>query len=249
MEPIFDTADVIIIVVLVGIFFICIVGLSLYFTHLQSQNKSINKRLDNLNHLHTIENALRKVLPPSVKLPSDVERESRELRRDREAHEEPEETGFEYPKKTPYDRQRDTIDGIIERAAHGDTLYRPRRSSHNVRMVPINVPTRGVDEFQQVGVIASIENKNETSSTDTRKKILPLYGRRTFNGSSKWNYYTSTDGYHVVQLSIVNQNKDCMEEYGCDELYSDDEIYVQEYEESFRVNMYNRSPIRYIPHV
>lgn len=249
MEPIFDTADVIIIVILVGIFLLCLVGLSLYFMHLQSQKSSISNRLDNINHIHTIENALRKILPPSIKLPSEVERENRELQREREAREEAETKDFEYPKKTTYDRQRDTIDDIIERVAHDDAGYQQRSAPPPVRMVPMNIPTRGVEQFQQVGIIASIDNQNDEASTSTRKKILPLYGRRTFNGSSKWNYYTSTDGYHVVQLSVVHKNKDCMEEYGCDELYSDDEIYIQEYEESFRVNMYKRSPIRYIPYV
>ena len=205
--------------------------------HLQTQNKSINTRLDNLNYLDTIDSALRNILPANTKFPSDIEKDNEQYNRDRARKlREENEPKFEYPKKTEYDRRRDFIDDI-------------ERPSTQIKMVPLNVATRGVEQFQQVGTISSIDASKSDDEKTTRRKILPLYGRRTYNGSSKWNYYTSTDGYHVVQLSIVNKNKDCMDEYGCDELYNDEEIYVQEYEESFRVSMYKRSPLKYIPYV
>jgi len=230
----FDVVDIVIISILVAIFAICLFALSIYMTTMQYQQKMIDKRIDKVNHLHTIEGALRKLLPSSVKLPSDIEKEQDEkdlvdLEKERKEKEIP-----------------DNVPDIILR----EPSTHPTHPNPPIQMVPINIPTRGVDEFQQVGIISSIDKSSiDNSSKDTRKKILPLYGRRTYNRSSKWNYYTSTDGYHVIQLSVVHKNKDCMDNYGCDELYTDDEIYIQEYEESFRVSIYKRSPIRYIPYV
>jgi hypothetical protein len=246
-QPVFDMADIIIISILVGVFVLGLVGLSLYFMHLQMQDKSIAKNLNRVNHLHTIENALRKVVPQSVQLPFDDDADL-----DTEGGDTMEHTVLrhndapiiEYPRKTEYDRRREVLDDVMERTD---------RRRPPIQMIPINIPTRGIDEFRQIGVISSVSDgagsDDAGSDAHGKKRILPLYGRRTYNGSSKWNYYTSTDGYHVVQLSVTHKNKDCMQEYGCDELYSGDDIYIQEYDEVFRVNMYQRSPIRYIPYV
>lgn len=119
-----------------------------------------------------------------------------------------------------------------------DTSQSP--SLPQIRRMPINIPTRGSPEsYTVVGVLNDV----------TSQKILPLYGRRVYNGSSKWNYYTSTDGYNTLNLSIVHKSKDCLNEYGCDELYTDDLVYVSGYENEFKVNMYKRTGPTYIPYV
>ena len=64
-------------------------------------------------------------------------------------------------------------------------LLPPERSYDTTYRVPINIPTRGIsDTYQQIGAINSGE------------KILPLYGRPLWPGASKWNFYTSNDGYN-----------------------------------------------------
>ena len=80
-------------------------------------------------------------------------------------------------------------------------------------------------------------------------KILPLFGKETYPRSSKWNYYTSTDSYHNVQLPIIYKNKDCMHEYGCDEIYNGDSVYVEGYKDSFGVTLYENDSPKYIPFV
>ena len=114
-----------------------------------------------------------------------------------------------------------------------------RKPTPEVKGVHINVPTRGMEQFRQVGILTEKNNK----------RVLPLYGRRTYVGSHKWNYYTSTDGYQSFQVSVTNKNKDCSEEYGCEEMYSDDEVYIPAYNATFRVLMYKNTGPRYIPYI
>ena len=112
--------------------------------------------------------------------------------------------------------------------------------TRNVRVVPINIQTQRVASYKQVGILAS----NEEPS-----KVLPLYGRQTVNGSSKWNYYTSTDSYHSFDISVAFKNKDCSDEYGCEELTSGDVIEIPAYNTPFTVNMYRLRGPTYIPYV
>jgi hypothetical protein len=112
-----------------------------------------------------------------------------------------------------------------------------------IKRMPINIPTRQVDHFKQVGVLSNNEN-------DSKKPIIiPLYGRRVYNGSSQWNYYTTTDGFRTIELSVFNKNKDCFSEYGCDEIYNGDTITVPGYSSQFNVSMYQQTGPRYIPYV
>ena len=109
-----------------------------------------------------------------------------------------------------------------------------------VGLVPINVETRGATpEMQQVGILSN--GKNDT--------VLALYGRPTYRGSSKWLYYTGSDKFHAVRLPIMKQQRDCTSEYGCDELYDNDEVTVKGYDGSFTVTIYGLDAPRYIPYV
>ena len=106
--------------------------------------------------------------------------------------------------------------------------------------VPINIPTRGMEEYRQLGILTSLSDS---------KIVIPLYGRRTYVRSQHWNYYTLTNGYQSIQISVSNKNKDCSDEYGCDEIYSDDLVYIPAYNENFRALMYKNNALRYIPYI
>ena len=108
----------------------------------------------------------------------------------------------------------------------------------------INVPTRGeTPGFQQVGVLI------QQGTSDKDKKILPLYGEPTYRGSNKWRYYTGTDGFQSVKLPVLNKNKNCLEEYGCDEIYEGDPINIMAYENSYVASLYKLDKPRYLPTV
>lgn len=124
-----------------------------------------------------------------------------------------------------------------------DPLTAPERSypfMMNRNKVPINIETRGQSmEYQQIGFIHS--------TSEEEKLIYPLYGRQIWRGSSKWTYYTGTDKIHQIKLPIVHNNRQCMSEYGCDQLYDGDEIDVPPYKYKFKVQIYNLDAPKYIP--
>ena len=105
--------------------------------------------------------------------------------------------------------------------------------------IPINVPTQGVDtNYRQVGLLTRI-NGQET--------ILPLMGRPTITNRDKWNFYSMSDKNNAIKLPVNNAGKSCTSEYGCDNLYNGDTVYVEGYNDAFKVTMYDNNTIRYIP--
>ena len=104
--------------------------------------------------------------------------------------------------------------------------------------MPINIPTQSSNhEYRQVGILT---NDNH---------ILPLMGRPLFSNRDKWNFYTMTDKSNMIKLPIVYQGKNCTGEYGCQNVYSNDEVHVQGYNDTFKVTMYENDTLRYIPHL
>jgi len=109
------------------------------------------------------------------------------------------------------------------------------------RGMPINVPTQSVDTtYRQVGILTRI-NGPET--------ILPLMGRPLFTNRDKWNFYTMSDKNNMIKLPVVNRNKSCTGEYGCDNLQNGDTVYVEGYNDAFKVTSYDNNQMRYIPYV
>jgi hypothetical protein len=97
-----------------------------------------------------------------------------------------------------------------------------------------SLATQGFEDYGQVGILSA------------NNKVLPLYGRRSLNGSHKWNYYTSTDAYHKIDIPVMNKNRDCGDEYGCDELNTDDSLFVPALNQHFSVQMYKRNKYVYV---
>ena len=109
------------------------------------------------------------------------------------------------------------------------------------RGVPINVSTRAVDtDYRQVGILTRV-NGAET--------ILPLMGRPLFTNRDKWQFYTMSDKNNSVKLPVTNAGKSCTGEYGCDNLYNGDTVYVEGYNDAFKVTMYDNAVMKYIPFV
>jgi hypothetical protein len=124
--------------------------------------------------------------------------------------------------------------------------------------VPINQKTRGYDDdFQQMGILTRSSSRRtnkdigaglpfENSSKDDI--ILPFMGRKIMNARDKWQYYAiSNTGTVNTKLPIRINGRDCMNEYGCDEIMDGDNIYVGGYNDSFRVTKYENNYLRYLP--
>ena len=109
----------------------------------------------------------------------------------------------------------------------------------------INVPTRGyIPEFKQIGIL-HIKNKRLAKSN----LILPLYGKPLYPGSSKWQYYSQTDGYNSMKIDIKFKGKNGMDDHGCNELSEGDIVRIPAYAQPFCVNLYNIDKPLYIPYI
>lgn len=106
------------------------------------------------------------------------------------------------------------------------------------RGVPINVRTQGTpSEYRQVGIL---------TRGDT---ILPLMGRPLLANRDTWNFYTMNDKNTMIKLPVVSRGKSCTREHGCDNIYDGDTVYVEGYNDTFNVTMYDNDTLRYIPYL
>lgn len=118
--------------------------------------------------------------------------------------------------------------------------YYMDKNSSDIRGIPINVPTRGFNEhYSQIGILTR-NNGGET--------ILPLMGRPLHTNRNKWQYYTMTDKNNVIKLPISKNGRSCTGQYGCDDLSNGDTVYVEGYNDAFKVTIYENDSPRYIPY-
>lgn len=144
--------------------------------------------------------------------------------------------------------QEESINDIIMigRMGQDDMNDTPPRKP----FLPINIRTRGQYDYTQIGVISALDYTTpEDSPVLSGRHILPLYGRPTYQGSQKWNFYTTTDGFHLLRIPIFYKNRNCTTEQGCEELYDEDYVRVEEYGSTFKVRLYESNQYRYIPHL
>ena len=79
--------------------------------------------------------------------------------------------------------------------------------------------------------------------------ILPLMGRSLITNRDKWQFYTMSDTNNSVKLPVSNRGKSCTNEYGCDNIYNGDTVYVEGYNDAFKATVYENNNIRYIPYL
>lgn len=108
--------------------------------------------------------------------------------------------------------------------------------------MPINVSTNvgAVNtSYRQMGILNSMNGDNI---------MLPLMGRPLFVNRNKYQYYTMSDQNTSIKLPISRNGRSCTNEYGCDEIYNGDTVYVQGYNKAFKVTIYENDTIQYIPY-
>jgi hypothetical protein len=105
--------------------------------------------------------------------------------------------------------------------------------------VPINISTSAVDTtYRQVGLLKRV-NGPET--------LLPLMGRPLFTNRDKWQFYTLNE--NNIKLPISFKQRSCTSEYGCDNIYTGDSVYVDGIDAVFKATMYDNAVYKYIPFV
>ena len=107
--------------------------------------------------------------------------------------------------------------------------------------VPINVATTALDTtYRQIGIITPLTG----SSKDN---ILPLMGRPLFTRRGLWQYYTISNQHNNVKLPVSVKGRSGLNDNGVDELFTSDHVYVEGYNEAFKVTKYENNTIKYLP--
>ena len=131
-------------------------------------------------------------------------------------------------------------------------LLPPERSYSNTYGIPINIPSRGpLQSFQQIGILYkdNIVDTDKLPGNNNDSNILPLFGRPTFNGSKRWNYYTSSDKFQNFKIPVSRNGRKCSDDTGCDEIMNGEMITIPSYNGQFKVEIYDYDRPSYIPFV
>jgi hypothetical protein len=105
--------------------------------------------------------------------------------------------------------------------------------------LPQYSPPREPLDYQQVGILTSNEEAVEPI-------ILPLFGRKVYGRSDRWQYYTATDKNNMMRIPLQYQNRDCEDDTGCDEIYTGDVLTVDIYQgRQFTATIYKVDAPRY----
>ena len=156
----------------------------------------------------------------------------------------------EYPNRNRISSMQYEAEKNMERIIN--PLLPPERSYSNTYGIPINIPSRGpLQTYQQVGILykENIVDKDKLPGNNNDSNILPLFGRPTFNGSRRWNYYTSSDKFHNFKIPITKNGRKCSDDNGCDEIMNGDMIEIPSYNGKFKVEIYDYDRPSYIPFV
>ena len=130
-----------------------------------------------------------------------------------------------------------------------DVLLDPREPPYRderyfmPKSVPINVSTNigSVDtSYRQMGILTPL-------NSNSKDNILSLMGRPLFTSRQKFQYYTISNQHNNVKLPVSVKGKSALSEYGVDELYNGDTVYVEGYNDAFKVTKYENDTIKYLP--
>jgi len=115
------------------------------------------------------------------------------------------------------------------------------------RVVPINVSTNigatpSDTSYRQMGIITPL---NGTS----KDNILALMGRPLFTNRDKWQYYTISNQHNNIKLPISFKGRSALNDNGVDQIFSGDTVYVEGYDDAFKVTVYENDTIKYLPFI
>jgi hypothetical protein len=139
-----------------------------------------------------------------------------------------------------------------------DTIYLAKRSIYDVRgdensygrKVVVgpgpSVASQPFDpQYRQIGILT-----RKTNGGNNNNEILPLMGRRQLTSRDKWQYYTIAGGGNgnlQTKLPVSLNGKSCTSEYGCNEIYNNDTVYVEGIKDIFVATVYENNTFTYSP--
>jgi len=118
----------------------------------------------------------------------------------------------------------------------------PQRDNYFMSLsVPMQTNRNAVDiAYNQIGIMTPLNGASKDN-------ILPLMGRPLFTSRSKWQYYAISNQHNNVKLPISFKGKNALTDYGVDEIFSGDTVYVEGYNEPFKTTVYENSTMKYLP--
>jgi len=120
----------------------------------------------------------------------------------------------------------------------------PEQITYPVLRAPVATQPYSAN-YTQIGILTRKNTSSSTSAAD----ILPLMGRRQRNSRDKWQYYTMSGGGNgniQTKLPIRVNGKSGSGEYGCDEIYSNDSVFVEGYKDLFLATVYENNVFSYV---
>jgi len=142
-------------------------------------------------------------------------------------------------------QQRDLINEI--RQDRNGSFQPPERH--------INIRTRGEPEsYQRVGILQrssgyQTDGKDDMviSGMSHSANILPLYGRQTYPGSNRWEYYYTSGDNKII---LNKDGQQCSgDNSSCKEISNSDNVSLQEMSGDFTASIYPINQPRYLPNV
>ena len=126
-----------------------------------------------------------------------------------------------------------------------ERYFIPELSYIPPRSIPINVSTNigAVDTtYRQLGILTPLNGQYKDN-------ILPLMGRPLFTNRQKYQYYTISNQHNNVKLPVSVKGKSGTNEYGVDQIFNGDTVYIEGYNDAFKVTTYDTDTIKYIPYL
>ena len=126
-----------------------------------------------------------------------------------------------------------------------DERYFIPELSYIQRAIPINISTNigAVDTtYRQLGILTPLNGANKDN-------ILALMGRPLYTNRQKYQYYTISNQHNNVKLPVSVKGKSGTNEYGVDQIFNGDTVYVEGYNDAFKVTTYDNDTIKYIPYL
>ena len=111
-----------------------------------------------------------------------------------------------------------------------EPICSPLRDDRNVMMggrYPCGIPSMLEHKEHPLRIDRLYPHPSERRGDD-----LAFDGRPLMANRDKWQFYTMNNN---IKLPIVNRGKSCTNEYGCDNLYNGDSVYVEGIKDAFNV--------------
>lgn len=147
---------------------------------------------------------------------------------------------FDPVKRYDEDKLNDPFEAPAKRPERTQMGYAPIMKTSNNPLQPF--PTRGYpDNYHQLGTLILIEDENEEgyNKIEQDNKLITLFGRQKYPGSSEYEYYTSlSTGNTTTKIPLKTQQR---------ELFDNDEVFVKEINKKYRVNLYPNEELKYNP--